>query len=146
MKVATIRRRAAPIHFRHASAQAESPMRSMLMTAALKGIRCQLGVAPARKALATSLRLVEMLRLSTAHAAGPTRPRAAGGGLGGVAAGPEGHDPAFQDRLGWRRPSHRIARGEVYCPVAAVRAWLQAAAITMGPALRRVRKRGCVGQ
>ena len=38
-----------------------------------------------------------------------------------------------------------IMRGEVHCPVAAVQDWLQAAAITTGPVLRRVRKGGCVG-
>lgn len=37
VKVATIRRSTAAIHFRHVSAQVESPTHSMLVTAALKG-------------------------------------------------------------------------------------------------------------
>ncbi|MDZ5455835.1 hypothetical protein [Azohydromonas lata] len=66
VKVATIGRRAAAIPFRYASAQVESPSRSMLVAAALKGIRRELSVVPARKTPATALRLVEMVHLCPA--------------------------------------------------------------------------------
>lgn len=65
VNVATIRRRDAAIHFRHASAEVESPTHSVLMAAASKYIRRELGVAPARKAPATARRLVEMVRQDT---------------------------------------------------------------------------------
>jgi site-specific recombinase XerD len=162
VKVATIRRRAAAIHFRHASAQIESPTRSMLVTAALKGIRRELGVAPARKAPATALRLIEMARLCPATLPGRRDRALLLLGFGGALRRSELVALQVEDlevlpqglRVTIRRSKTdqegvgqviAIARGEVHCPVVAVQEWLQAAAITTGPVLRRVRKGGCVG-
>jgi integrase len=159
---ATISRRAAAIHFRHASAQQESPTRSMLVTAALKGIRRELGVAPAKKAPATALRLVEMVRLCPATLQGRRDRALLLLGFAGafrrselVALNVEDLEVLPQGlRVTIRRSKTdqdgagqviAIARGEVHCPVAAVQDWLQAAAITTGPVLRRVRKGGRVG-
>lgn len=54
--------------------------KGMLVTAALKGNRREFGVAPARKAPATALRLVEMVRLCTTSLQG-VHDRAAAAGL-----------------------------------------------------------------
>jgi site-specific recombinase XerD len=157
---ATISRPAAAIRFRHASAQRESPTRSMLVTAALKGIRRELGVAPARKAPATARRLVEMVRLCRATLQG-RRDRALLLGFAGVFRRSELVALQVEDlevlpqglRVTIRRSKTdqegagrviAVARGEVHCPVAAVQEWLQAADITTGPVLRRVGKRGRV--
>ncbi len=130
----------------------------MLVTAALKGIRRELGVALTRKAPATALRLVEMARLCPATLQG-LRDRSLLLGFAGafrrselVALNVEDLEVLPQGLKVTIRRSKTdqegagqviaIARGEVHCPVAAVQTWLEAAAITMGPVLRRVRKGG----
>jgi site-specific recombinase XerD len=160
--VATLRRRAAAIHFRHASAQIESPTRSMLVTAALKGIRCELCVAPARKAPATALHLVEMVRLCPATLQGRRDRALLLLGFAGALRRSELVALQVEDlevlpqglRVTIRRSKTdqegagqviAIARGEVHRPVAAVQDWLATAGIATGPVLRRVRKGGCVG-
>lgn len=130
----------------------------MLVTAALKGIRRELGVAPAKKAPAMALRLVEMVRLCPATLQG-RRDRALLLGFAGAFRRSELVALQVKDLevlpLGLKVTIRRsktdqegagqviaIARGEAHCPVAAGQDWLAAAAITTGPVLRRVRKGG----
>lgn len=160
-KYATISRRAAAINFLHVTAGHESPTRSNIVSGALKGIRRTLGTAPKQKAPATARRISEMARLCPPTTQG-RRDRALL--LLGFAGAfrrselvalrvedleevPEGLRVTIRrsktDQEG-RGQTIAIARGEVHCPVAAVRNWLDASGITEGPIFRPVHKSGRV--
>lgn len=160
-KYATIGRRAAAINFAHISAELDSPTKSHLVAAALKGIRRNIGVAPTKKAPATSKKIVEMVRLCPPTLQGK-RDKAllllgfAGAFRRSELVGLEVADIAEEssglrvvirksktDQEG-KGQSIAITRGEVFCPVVAVFEYLEAAGIKEGPIFRAVTKSGTV--
>lgn len=160
-KYATVGRRAAAINFAHVTASLDSPTKSNLVTAALKGIRRQVGVAPVKKAPATSAKLKEMVRLCPDTLIGK-RDRAlllvgfAGAFRRSELVALEVSDIAEEasglrvvirksktDQEG-KGQSIAITRGEVFCPVLAVLDYLAASGITEGPIFRAVTKSGKV--
>jgi site-specific recombinase XerD len=160
-KFSTVRRRVAAIAFLHESADRETPTSSRLVKATLAGIRRTIGVAPVKKSPATVGRVVEMIRLCPTTLPG-LRDRAmlllgfAGafrrselvalrvedvrevdGGLRVVIR----RSKTDQDGAG---QEIAIARGDVHCPVIALKTWLQAAEITGGFVFRPFARGGRV--
>jgi len=166
LKPATLGQRMAAIRWAHEAAGQESPTKAKLVTAALKGIRRELGVAPNRKAPVT----VDRLALMIAHADPSTlkgkRDRALL--LFGfasamrrselVALTVEDLEKTERGLLVTLRRSKTDQEGEGHqraiplgirsetCPVGALDAWLQAARISEGPLFRSVTRHGQVGE
>jgi site-specific recombinase XerD len=160
-KFSTIARRCAAIKFLHETADQESPTTARLVRSTLAGIRRTIGVAQTKKAPATVGRVVEMIRLCPTTLPG-LRDRAmlllgfAGafrrselvalqvedvreveGGLRVVIR----RSKTDQDGAG---QEIAVARGDVHCPVIAMRAWMQAAGITSGYVFRPFARGGRV--
>lgn len=160
-KFSTVRRRAAAIKFAHETGDSESPTSSRLVRATLAGIRRSVGVAQVKKAPATAGRLVEMIRLCPTTLPG-MRDRAmlllgfagafrrselvalrvedlqevAGGLRVTIRRSKTDQDGAGQEIA--------IARGDVHCPVLAVKAWMQASGIADGYVFRPFARNGRV--
>lgn len=157
VKPVTLGRRLAAIRYVHAAERLESPTATELVRATLRGIRRTVGSASQPKAPLLAAQIVAMAAACPATIVGQ-RDRAlillgfAGAfrraelaalrvdDLEEVAEGlrvtvrrskgdPEGHGQVIP-----------IVRGATACPVTAVRAWLDAVAITEGPVFRRIRK------
>lgn len=161
VRYSTISRRAAAINFAHAAAAMDSPTKAHLVSAALKGIRRTLGVAPTKKAPATAGKLVEMVGHCPESLIGK-RDRAllllgfAGAfrrsELVALAVADIKEEPAGlrvtirKSKTDQEGAGHTIAipRGR-HCPVEALKAWLEAAGITDGPLFRSISKGGKVG-
>lgn len=161
VKYATLSRRAAAINFLHETAALDSPTKSNLVRAALKGIRRSIGVAPVKKAPATARKLVEMVRhcpetlqgrrdkalLLLGFAGAFRRSELVALTVEDLAEEASGYRVTIRqsktDQEG-KGQTIAITRGEVHCPVAAVKAWLEAASITEGPVFRPVAKGGRV--
>jgi site-specific recombinase XerD len=165
-KVATLEQRVAAIRWLHEAAGLETPTSAKLVRATMQGIRRELGVAPARKAPAT----VERLAAMVAHA-DPTTPKGFRDRallLFGFASALRRSelvalavdDLEATDRgllvMVRRSKTDQEGRGHVRaipigrhaetCPVRALRAWLEAAAITRGPVFRSVDRHGRIGE
>jgi site-specific recombinase XerD len=160
-KFSTIARRCAAIKFLHETADRESPTTARLVRSTLAGIRRTIGVAQVKKAPATATRLVEMIRLCPTTLAG-MRDRAmlllgfAGAFRRSELVALRVED--LQEASGGLRVTIRrsktdqdgagqeiaIARGDVHCPVLAVKAWMQAAGIADGYVFRPFARNGRV--
>jgi site-specific recombinase XerD len=160
-KFSTVRRRAAAIKFAHETGDCESPTSARLVRSTLAGIRRTIGVAQVKKSPATANRLVEMIRLCPTTLPG-MRDRAmlllgfAGAFRRSELVALRVED--LQEAAGGLRVTIRrsktdqdgagqeiaISRGDVHCPVLAVRAWMQAAGITDGFVFRPIARGGRV--
>jgi site-specific recombinase XerD len=160
-KFSTVRRRVAAIKFAHETDDRESPTSSRLVRATLAGIRRTIGVAQVKKAPATAGRLVEMIRLCPTTLPG-MRDRAmlllgfAGAFRRSELVALRVED--LQEAAGGLRVTIRrsktdqdgagqeiaVARGDVHCPVLAVKAWMQAAGIAEGYVFRPFARNGRV--
>lgn len=159
IKAATIGRRLAAIRYAHVLAGYDSPTGSEIVRATLKGIRRTLGVAPSRKAPATA-RIVALMAAGCADDLRGLRDRAllllgfCGAFRRSELAGLRVDD--LEEVEGGLRVSLRrsktdqegvgqivaVVRGERLCPLAALRAWLDAAGITEGPVFRPFSRSG----
>jgi site-specific recombinase XerD len=158
----TLGRRVAAIRYAHRLAGHPVPTDDERVKATMRGIRRSLGTAPRKKAPATAERIIAMA-LSTGQDLKGLRDRAllligfAGAfrrselvalDLEDLEESELGfkvairHGKTDQEGVG---QTIAIVRGSVACPVAALKAWLEAAGITAGPIFRSVRKGGTVG-
>lgn len=160
-RFSTIARKAAAIRFLHETAGFDTPTSTKIVSATLKGIRRSIGVAKVKKAPATVRRISEMARCCGPDTRG-LRDRAILL-LGFAGAFRRSELVALtiedlQETEGGLRVLIRksktdqeaegqeiaIRRGEVFCPVAALNAWLAAAGIVSGALFRAVSKSGRV--
>jgi len=158
---ATIGRRLASISSAHKSAGLDSPAGSKPVQAILRGIRRKHGCAQDQKSPATAEIVREMAR-SAPNTKSGIRDRAlillgfAGAFrraelsalcVSDLGFAPEGvrvlvrRSKTDQDGRGQVKA---IQNGDVFCPVRAVREWLEVSEITEGPVFRSVRKNGVV--
>jgi len=166
LKPATLGQRMAAIRWAHEAAGFESPTKSKLVSAALKGIRRKLGVAPVQKEPATVDRLAAMVSHADKRTLKGKRDRALL--LFGFASamrrseiiGLTVEDVAISDE--WlsvtlrRSKTDQEGRGQIQeiprghnpetCPIKALVAWLEAAGISEGPLFRSVTRHGQVGE
>ena len=162
LKYSTIRRRVAAISYAHRLKGFPSPDQAEPVKAVLRGIRRRIGVAVTRKAPTTARAIAAMLKklpdtltgkrdralLLIGFAAALRRSELVGldvpGDLEFVAAGVIVHlrrSKTDQEGKGQFVP---VPHGRRLQPVAALRAWLDAAAITDGPVFRPIDKAGKV--
>jgi site-specific recombinase XerD len=153
-RASTLGRRLAAVRYFHRAAGYETPTGDEKVKAVLSGIRRTIGAAPIRKKAATADIVIAMAPTATSLRA--LRDRAiillgfAGAfrrselvalNVGDFEETAEGmlvtlrRSKTDQEGLG-RRVA--IPRGEIACPVAALRAWLGAAGITEGATFRRI--------
>ena len=162
---ATLTRRLSAVSVAHQAAGHESPTAALVVRKALAGIRRAKGAAPAAKAPLT----VADLRAIVAHhlpagakgvrdralllvgfAAALRRSELVGIDAGHLAFVPEGlvltipRSKTDQEGAGQRIAVPYGAHAAT-CPVRALRAWLELAAVTDGPVFRRVDRHGNVG-
>ena len=155
-KVSTIRRRVAAIRLAHRLCDYEPPTNAELVRGTLHGIARTHGTAPQQKAPA----LAELLRAmvdtldATTHQGRRDRALLTLGFAGAlrraelaalrvedleeVPRGLRVHVRQSKTDAEGQGQVVPVIRGEAYCPVQAVRAWLDAAAITAGPVFRRM--------
>jgi site-specific recombinase XerD len=153
-RASTLGRRLAAIRYFHRAADHDSPTSDEAVKATLSGIRRTIGAAPVRKRAATSDMVIAMSATGTSLRALRDRAIILLGFAGAfrrselvaldvadLEEAPEGlwitirRSKTDQEGLG-RKVA--IPRGEVACPVAALKAWLEAAGITEGAVFRRV--------
>jgi site-specific recombinase XerD len=160
-KASTIGRRMASIRYAHKLAGLPIPTDDERVRATARGIRRTIGTAAVKKAPATNDKLLAMVAIQDVTIAG-LRDRAlllvgfAGAfrrselvalDVADIVETAEGlrvtikHSKIDQEGAG---AIIAVVRGSVACPVAALKAWLTAAAITEGPLFRRVNKGGRV--
>jgi site-specific recombinase XerD len=160
-KPSTIGRRCAAIRHAHRLAGHEPPTNAEIVRTTLRGIRRAVGAAPAKKAPAVAEIARDMARATPDGLKG-LRDRAllllgfAGAfrrselialDVSDLTETEDGlrivirKSKTDQEAMG---ETIAIVRGEVACPVQALRAWLTAAAITEGPVFRSIRKGGHV--
>jgi site-specific recombinase XerC len=161
-KASTISRRVAAIRYIHSLANQPSPTAESAVKTTLQGIRRKMGVAPVKKAPATSELVIAMaaapdgspraLRdraiLLLGFAGGFRRSELVALNVEDIAETPEGlrivirRSKTDQEGAGQTKP---ILRGSIACPVAALERWLEASGIVAGPIFRRVRGKSHVG-
>ena len=153
-RASTLGRRLAAIRYFHRAAGHDSPTSDEAVKATLSGIRRTIGAAPVRKRAATSDMVIAMSATGTSLRALRDRSIILLGFAGAfrrselvaldvedLEAAPEGllvtirRSKTDQEGIG-RKVA--IPRGEIACPVAALRMWLDAAGITEGAVFRRV--------
>jgi site-specific recombinase XerD len=161
LKPSTISRRCAAIRYAHKLAGHEPPTNAEAVKATLRGIRRAIGVAPARKAPAVAEIMRDMAHAAPAGLKGLRDRALLLLGFGGAFRRSElvALDVADLEETedGLRVTIRRsktdqegqgvtiaIIKGGVYCPVRALKAWLDAAGISEGPVFRPVRKGGKV--
>jgi len=161
LKPSTISRRCAAVRYAHRLAGHEAPTNSEAVKATLRGIRRAIGAAPARKAPAVAEIMRDMARATPEGLKGLRDRSLLLLGFGGAFRRSElvALDVAdFEETEDGLRVTIRrsktdqegqgvtiaIVRGGAYCPVKALRAWLDAAGITEGAVFRPVRKGGKV--
>jgi site-specific recombinase XerD len=162
IRPSTIGRRIAAIRYAHKLAGHAVPTDDERVRATVRGIRRTLGTAPRKKSPATAERIIAMA-LGTGDGLKGLRDRALL--LLGFAGAFRRSELVALDcedleecETGLRVLIRRgktdqegqgaaigIVRGSIACPVAAVRAWREAAGIAAGPLFRSVRKGGKVG-
>jgi site-specific recombinase XerD len=160
-KPSTIARRLAAIRYVHAIGRHPNPTADERVRAVLRGIRRTHGIAPRRVLPATADRLLAMAprpdgSLSTLRdrallllgfAGAFRRSELVALDVADLVEVPEGlrvtirRGKTDQEAVG---AVIAIVRGEVACPVEAVRGWLKAADITEGPVFRSIRRGGHV--
>jgi len=161
MKVSTLGRRMAAIKYEHKRMGETSPTDDERCKAVVRGARRTLGVAPRKLAAATAEKVIGMQTLAR-RGLGGKRDRAIlllGFALAArrselvalnvddITECPEG----LRVRIRKSKTDQEgagcviaVCRGQIACPVAAVKEWLAAANITEGPVFRSVRKGGHV--
>ncbi len=158
-KASTLGRRLAAVKHFHKLAAEPDPTGDVLVKATLSGIRRSIGAAPTRKRAATSDVVLSMVATGGVETLRQKRDRAIlllgfssamrrselvaldVADLEWTAEGVLIHirkSKTDQEGLG---QSVAIPRGETACPVAALRAWLEASGITEGPVFRRIHNR-----
>jgi integrase len=160
-KASTISRRAAAIAYAHKLAGFEPPTNIETVRATVRGIRRSIGCAPVRKAPATADVIAAMLAhcpdtlrgkrdaalLALGFAGAFRRSELVALTVDDLVEGPDGYRVTIrQSKTDQEGAGQEIAvpRGCRIRPVAAVRAWLQAAGITEGFIFRPVAKGGQV--
>jgi site-specific recombinase XerD len=155
-RASTLGRRLAAIGYFHRFAGEPNPVADETIKATLSGIRRSIGAAPVRKRAATADIVLGMAATSGAETVRQLRDRAIL--LVGFASAMRRSELVALnlEDLEWTAEGVLISirksktdqegagaavavpKGEVACPVAALRAWLDAARITTGPVFRRV--------
>lgn len=163
VKAATLSRRVAAIRNAHRAEGLDSPTDLEQVRAVVRGIRRTIGTAPTKKAPATAERVLAMVQVAPVSLLGLRDRALLLVGFAGAFRRSELAGLAVNDleevaeglRVTMRRSKTDqegagrvvpIPRGAVACPVAAVRAWLEAAGITEGPVFRSMGKGGRVLQ
>lgn len=158
---ATLTRRVAAIRYAHEGAGHESPTKGKAVAATLKGIRRAFGAPPTKKAPATVERVSEMVArcpetlqgkrdralLLLGFAGAFRRSELAALTVADLEEAPEGLRVTIrQSKTDQEAQGQTIAiyNGGKLRPVAALKAWLEAAGITEGPIFRPLRKGGRV--
>ena len=161
VKAATLSRRVAAIRDAHHAQGLESPTHAERVKAIVRGIRRTIGTAQAKKAPATAEVVLAMVQVAPntlrglrdralillGFAGAFRRSELAGLAVSDLEEVGEGlrvtlrRSKTDQEGAGRVVP---IPRGSVACPVAATRAWLDAAAISQGPVFRSLGKGGRV--
>jgi site-specific recombinase XerD len=163
--VATLGQRLAALRWVHERAGETDPTRSPLVRTTMAGVRRALGVAPQRKAPATAERVAAMVAHADRTNAKGLRDRAllllgfatamrrselVALEVGDLAETSRGlvvrlrRSKSDQEGRGHER-AVPFGRSPETCPVAALRAWLEAAGIAEGPLFRSVDRHGNVG-
>jgi site-specific recombinase XerD len=153
-RASTLGRRLAAIRYFHRAAGYETPTSDEKVKAVLSGIRRTIGAAPARKRAATSDMVIAMSATGASLRALRDRAIILLGFAGAfrrselVALNVDDLEESAEGMLVTLRRSktdqeglgRRVAipRGEIACPVAALRAWLDAAGISEGAIFRRI--------
>jgi site-specific recombinase XerD len=153
-RASTLGRRLAAVRYFHRAAGYETPTSDEKVKAVLSGIRRTIGAAPVRKRAATADIVIAMSPTATSLRALRNRAVILLGFAGAfrrselVALNVEDLEETPEGMLATLRRSktdqeglgRRVAipRGEIACPVAALRAWLDAAGITEGAIFRRI--------
>lgn len=156
-KPSTLGRRCAGIQYVHTSANHPNPVADPRVKAVMRGIRRTHGTAPRRTAPATAERIIAMAPQPDGNLA-TLRDRAllllgfAGAfrrselvtlnveDIEEVAEGLRVTIRRGKTDQEARGATIAVVRGKIACPVAALRAWLEAANITEGPIFRRIRR------
>ena len=156
VRPSTLGRRMAAIRYAHKLADHAAPTDDERVKATMRGIRRSLGTAPRRKAPATADRLIAMANTGEGLAASRDRALLLLGFAGAFRRSElvaldcediEHTDAGLKvtirrgktDQEG-RGANIAIVRGSIACPVAALRAWLDASGITAGPVFRPIAK------
>jgi site-specific recombinase XerD len=157
VRPSTISRRVAAIRYAHKLAGFLLPTDDERVRATVRGIRRSLGASPSKKAPATAERVVAMAPLANGRLAAIRDRALLLIGFAGAFRRSELVALNVDDleetgdglRITIRRSKtdqegHVIAipRGVIACPVAALKAWLEAATIAAGPAFRPIAKGG----
>jgi site-specific recombinase XerD len=153
-RASTLGRRLAAIRYFHRAAGHDSPTSDEAVKATLSGIRRTIGAAPVRKKAATSDLVLSMVSrgdslrerrnraiMLLGFAGAFRRSELVALDVADLEEAPEGlwitirRSKTDQEGIG-RKVA--IPRGEIACPVGALKAWLEAAAITSGPLFVRI--------
>jgi site-specific recombinase XerD len=153
-RASTLGRRLAAIRYFHRTAGYDTPTGDERVKAVLSGIRRTIGAAPVRKKAATSDLVLSMIPrgdslrelrnraiILVGFAGAFRRSELVALNVADIEETPEGmlvtirRSKTDQEALG-RRVA--IPRGEIACPVTALRAWLDAAGLTEGAIFRRI--------
>jgi site-specific recombinase XerD len=160
-KASTLGRRIAAIKYRHKTAEEDSPTDDERVKAVVRGARRTLGVAPRKLAAATAEKTIGMSTLTRrgiigkrdkailllGFAIAARRSELVALEVADIEECPEGlririrKSKTDQEGAG---ATVAVCRGEIACPVAAVKEWLAVANITEGPIFLQVRKGGHV--
>ncbi len=161
VKVATLARRAAAIRYVHAAERLEPPTNAEVVRATLRGIRRTLGSAPAQKMPLLAAQVTVIARACPDSIVGRRdraivllgfagafrRAELAALAVDDLEDVPEGVRVTIRRSKGDPESGGQVVpilRGTGACPVAALRAWRDAAGIIEGPLFRRIRKGGVV--
>ena len=160
-KASTIGRRVAAIRYAHKLAGHPLPTDDERVRATVRGIRRTIGAAPVKKQPALAERIVHMAQtgdgliairdralLLLGFAMAARRSELSALEVADIADDPAGllitirGGKTDQERKG---TTIAVVRGEVACPVQALKAWLLAAGITEGPVFRPINRHGQIG-
>jgi site-specific recombinase XerD len=157
----TIGRRVAAIRYAHKLAGIETPTDAEAVKATVRGIRRTLGTAKVKKAPAVAAKLIAIVSHAPEGLAGLRDRALLLIGFGGAFRRSElvalDAEDVTETEDGLLVRVHRsktdqegagrtvaIARGDIACPVKALRAWREAAGILAGPIFRPINKAGAV--
>jgi site-specific recombinase XerD len=160
-KASTIGRRVAAIRYAHKLAGHPLPTDDERVRATVRGIRRTIGTAPVKKQPALAERIVHMAQtgdgliavrdralLLLGFAMAARRSELSALQVADIADDPAGllitirGGKTDQERKG---TTVAVVRGEVACPVQALKGWLLAAGITEGPVFRPINRHGQIG-
>jgi integrase len=161
LSASTIGRRCAAIRYAHKLAGYEPSTNSEIVKSTLRGIRRTIGAAPKKKAPAVASVTRDMAGVTKADIKGLRDRALLLMGFGGAfrrselvaldVTDLEETDDGLRVTIRRSKTDQEghgvtiaVVRGGTCCPVTALRAWLEAAAITEGPVFRQVRRGGHV--